>query len=459
MHFKSISEISEEIMRKKITSSEVTSRILERISIRDAKSCSYITVTAERAMQQAAVADKEISQGLWRGPLHGVPLGIKDIIYTDFAKTTAGTAIHRDFRPTFNATVVNRLETAGAVTLGKLTTTEQAFADHHPSVKAAVNPFGEEYYSGVSSSGSGVSVADGLAYGSLGSDTGGSIRAPSGANNITGVKPTWGRVSRHGVFALADSLDHIGPMARSAVDAAIMLGAIAGQDSNDPTALRAAVPDYLSACAAGIQGLRIGMPRAFACENTEQEISNAWQYTADVLCSLGAETRDITFPEWRKAVADWIALCSPETARAHQEFYPSRKDEYGPVLANFIETGRKLSAIDYVNANLGRIAFSALYRKLFSEVDIFLIPVFPRALPKASEWLEIADSQFIDFTRFFIPADITGSPTVTFPVGADRNGMPIAMQVCGPHLSEDVLLKVVANFQRVTSHHLRRPVD
>lgn len=458
MHFKSIVELAANIKAKDISPVEVTEHMLNRIESVDSSSHSYLSVVADRAMGQARKAEKEITAGQWRGPLHGVPLGIKDIIYTDFAKTTAGTAIHKDFQPSFNATVVDRLENNGAITLGKLVTTEQAFSAHHPSVTIPVNPWGEGYFCGCSSSGSGVATANGLAFGTLGSDTGGSIRIPSAANGITGLKPTWGRVSRYGVFALGDTLDHIGPMTRSAVDAAIMLDAIAGQDPKDPTALRGVVPDYLAECTKGIQGLRIGLPWAYATEGVDADVVNAWKATAASLELLGAETKTIEYPEWSKAVASWPVLCSAETAWAHREYHPSRKSEYGSVLSDFIEMGQKLSAVELAGANIARLEFTGSVRAVFDEVDLFLIPVFPTRLLKQAEWEAMAGEDFSSYLRYTMPADLTGGPTITFPVGFDSNGMPIAMQLCGNNLSEATLLRAAAAFQRVTDWHLRRPV-
>ena len=238
MEYDTLTDISARIRHRDVSPVEVTQAMLDRIASLDAGHRAYATVLAERAMDQAKQAEAEIGRGIWRGPLHGVPIAVKDLCYTTFAPTTAGTTIHRDFVPGYNATVVDRLESAGAVMLGKLKMTEGAYTTHHPEVDPPLNPWNPAYWAGSSSSGSGVAPAAGLAYGSLGSDTGGSIRFPSAACGLTGIKPTWGRVSRHGVFALADSLDHVGPMARSAGDAAAILGVIAGADATIPTACR-----------------------------------------------------------------------------------------------------------------------------------------------------------------------------------------------------------------------------
>jgi amidase len=458
MHFRTILDISEDIKSKRLSPVEVTEHMLERIETNDSVIRSYLTVTSERAIKQAKRAEKEIMSGLWRGPLHGISLGIKDIIHTDFAKTTAGTSIHRNFQPTCSATVVERLENHGAISLGKLATTEQAFSEHHPSVPIPRNPWNPGYFVGASSSGSGAATAAGLAFGTLGSDTGGSIRLPCAANGITGLKPTWGRVSRHGAFALADSLDHIGPMARSAADVAIMLGAMAGHDPRDPTSLKSPVPDYLSECSKGIQGLRVGMPWAYATDDVDPEVVDAWQNTADIFQLLGAELKPTEHPEWADAVSHWPALCSAETAWAHRNHHPAQKEHYGPALSGFIEHGQNLNPVQLAGANISRLEFKGRMNAFFESMDVFLIPVFPTKVLKQSDWEAMADGDFSSYVRYAIPADLTGNPTITFPAGFDSNGLPIAMQLCGPHLSEAMLLRAAAAFQRVTDWHTRHPM-
>jgi amidase len=241
--YESLTTVSDLIRRRRLSSAELTDAILQRITKLNGQYGAYTTVLPERALEQAKAADVEIARGLWRGPLHDVPVAVKDLCYTTFAPTCAGTTIFEAFTPSFNATVVDRLEDGGAVLLGKLQMTEGAYTSHHPQVPAPLNPWNTDYWVGSSSTGSGVATALGLCYGSLGSDTGGSIRFPSATCGLSGIKPTWGRVSRYGVFPLAETLDHVGPMTRSVADAAAMLGVIAGADRNDPTTYKAPVPD------------------------------------------------------------------------------------------------------------------------------------------------------------------------------------------------------------------------
>jgi len=243
LHFLELTDLAELIRTRKLSPVEATHQQLDRIATLDGRLASYAHVTAERAMDEARAAEADIIAGRYRGPLHGIPLAVKDLFWTEGMPTSAGTTIYKSFRPAEDATAVRRLREAGAVLLGKLQMTEGAYSDHHPAITSPRNPWNADYWPGISSSGPGVAVAAGLCFGALASDTGGSIRWPSAANGLTGLKPTWGRVSRHGVFDLAPSLDHVGPMARSVADAAAILTAVAGADPADPTAVAGAGGD------------------------------------------------------------------------------------------------------------------------------------------------------------------------------------------------------------------------
>ena len=254
LHYLGLVEVGQQVQAKKLSPVEVTKAMLERIERLDGKLKSYACVMADSALAEAAAAEKEIAAGKIKGPLHGVPVAVKDLCWAKGAPAAHGMTIHHDFRPSEDATVVARLKNAGAIILGKLQQTEGAYADHHPKIDPPKNPWNADLWPGASSSGSGSATAAGLCFGSLGTDTGGSIRFPSAANGITGLKPTWGRVSRYGAFELAATLDHIGPMTRNAIDCGAMLGVIAGQDSKDTTAVPLPVPDYLAGLTGDLQG-------------------------------------------------------------------------------------------------------------------------------------------------------------------------------------------------------------
>jgi amidase len=459
LHYKSIVELSELIHRGELRSSEITEAILNRIAKLDSEFHGYALVLAERAMAQAKSLDGEIAKGIWRGPLHGVPIGLKDLCYTNFAPTAGGTNIHAKFVPSFNATVVDRLERAGAVTLGKLKMTEGAYTSHHPDDQAPLNPWHRDYWVGSSSSGSGVATSAGLCYGSLGSDTGGSIRFPSATCGLTGIKPTWGRVSRYGVFPLADSLDHVGPMCRNAADAAAMLGVIAGADVNDPTALQAPVPNYLAGIGDGIRGLKIGVDRNYTQDGIDPQVIAALHAAERTLADLGADIREVRFPSYEKLVSMWIPMCSVETAEAHLATYPSRKSEYGPDLAQLIEQGRSMRGIDIAAIHHERLKFSGSLAALFGDIDLLLIPTMPVPIPTLTRMGEYgADPNvLLSILRFTAVFDFSGSPTITLPMGMASDSMPLSMQLVGPHLSEDVLARAGYAFQSNTDWHTRRP--
>ena len=439
---------------------EVTRIILDRIAAFDPLLKSYTTVLAERALAKAEAAQAEMARGFWRGPLHGVPIAVKDLCYTSYAPTSAGMHIHRDFIPSFNATVVERLERAGAVMLGKLTMTEGAFSGHHPKMRTPVNPVSPVSWTGASSSGSGAATAAGLCYGSLGSDTGGSIRFPSAACGITGLKPTWGRVSRYGVFPLSESLDHIGPMTRSAADAAAMLAAIAGADANDPTTLPAPVPDYLGLLV-GIRGMKIGLDETYVREGLHPEVAKAFDAALAALVDLGVEIVPVRLPDMDATLDGWNTLCSLETAIAHEATFPAQAAEYGPELGGWIERGLKVTAFDAGKAMQQRLNLTGAVKKIFADVDLLVVPAIPMRLPTLKQWVEMvsggAAADFSAALRFTAPFDMTGSPTISLPCGFDGTGAPIGFQLIGPHLSEDVLLRAGHAYQQVTDWHSWHP--
>ena len=459
LHYQSLTSVSDLIRRRRLSPVEAVEAMLGRIARLDGAHRSYAFVLAERARARAKVAEAEIGRGIWRGPLHGVPIAVKDLCNTRFAPTTSGTTIFRDFTPDFDATVVARLERAGAIILGKLAMTEGAYTSHHPERPAPLNPWNADYWVGSSSTGSGVATALGLCYGSLGSDTGGSIRFPSATCGLTGIKPTWGRVSRHGVFPLAESLDHVGPMTRSAADAAAMLGVIAGPDADDPTTYAAPPPDYLATIGDGVRGLRIGVDRGYATDGVDPQVAGAFAEAAEVFAGLGATLRETRFPDYQKLVSQWIAMCSVETANAHKATYPARKAEYGPDLAALIEQGISTSGMEIADILLERAAFSRRLADMFEHLDVLLIPTMPVPVPSLPQMQAYGEDPgvLLGILRFTAPFNFSGSPTITLPNGIDAAGLPLSMQIVGPHLSEATLARAAHAFQTVTDWHARRP--
>ncbi len=459
LHWLEIVELGALIQRREVSPVEVAEAMLRRIERVDARLFSYALVTPELALEQARRAEQRIARREYLGPLHGVPVALKDLCWTRGVPTAAGMPMHRDFRPDRDGTVVERLRVAGTVLLGKLQLTEGAFADHHPAVTVPVNPWHRDHWSGASSSGSGVATAAGLCFGSIGSDTGGSIRFPSIANGVTGLKPTWGRVSRHGAFELAASLDHLGPMCRSAADCGLMLGAIAGADPNDPTARQAPVPDYLAGDERSLSGLTVGIDERWCTEGVDAPVVEAFRRAADVLRGLGATLRPIAFPPVERVVDDWGPNCAVETAVAHAATFPSRRAEYGPGLAGFIDAGRALSGLEYQRILLHRAEFTGRVHAVFADVDLMLIPGQPFASPTVATMATLGQvpGQLAALVRYTAPFDMSGHPTITLPAGFTPGGLPVAVQLVAGHLREDLLVRAGRAFQRETDWHRRHP--
>ena len=460
LHYLDLLDVGRRIQSGEMTSVGVTESMLARIKAEDPRLRSFVTVMAEQAMADARKADQEIAAGRARGPLHGVPLAVKDLLWTAGVPTTHGMTINRNFIPREDATTVRRLREAGAVLLGKLAQTEGAFADHHPQIPPPVNPWGEALWPGASSSGSGVATAAGLCFGTLGTDTGGSIRFPSAANGITGLKPTWGRVSRYGAFELAASLDHIGPMTRSAADAGAMLAAIAGSDPLDPTATPDPVPDYLALMTRGVEGLRVGIDPAWTLDLVDSPTKEALQAAIRTLEAAGASIREVAFPSQAAQVTDdWTPLCAMETAVAHEATYPSRREEYGPGLSALIDLGRSLSAMDVQKMQLRRADFTGRVRHLFKSIDLLLVPAMSVAAPSFERMKTLGeDHEFLKgVLRYTCPFDLSGSPTLTLPGGQTADGAPVAIQFAAADFAEHLLVQAGWAFQRATDWHKRRP--
>jgi amidase len=459
LHYLELTELAALIKTHEISSVSVTRSQLDRIARVDATLGSYALVMTDVAIEQANTADTEIAAGFYRGPLHGVPIAVKDLCWTKGFPTAAGMAIYKNFRADDDATVVQRLRQAGAVLLGKLQCSEGAYSDHHPSISPPRNPWNPEYWTGISSSGSASATAAGMCFASIGSDTGGSIRWPSAANGVTGLKPTWGRVSRYGVFPLAPSLDHVGSIARSADDAAIVLNAIAGADHRDPTALVDSVPDYRADVALGVRGLRIGVDAAWNGDDVDATVLATLSETTAALRALGAVVVAVQVPDVTRAVADWVPHCAVEAVVTHEATYPVRKDEYGPVLASVLEAGRELSGADYHKILLRRLDLRGRLSALFRTIDLLLVPVHPFP-PLSLAMIKTLGEQrdlISKLQRYTAPFNMTGHPTITLPGGFTEDGMPIAFQLVAAHLCEATLVRAGIAFQRVTSWHRRHP--
>jgi amidase len=461
LYFHTITELAALIQSQQLSPVEVTQVLLERITQLDGRYKSYATVMADHALAAARVAEQDIRTGTYRGPLHGVPVAVKDLCFTKGVRTMGGTKALVDHIPHFDATVVARLHAAGAILLGKLNLTEGAMGGYHPDFAIPANPWHTERYAGASSSGSGVATAAGLCFGSLGSDTGGSIRFPAAACGIVGLKPTWGRVSRYGVLALAESLDHVGPMTRSTLDAAIMLQAIAGHDPHDPTSLLDPVPNMVTDITSGIQGVRIGFDETYATKGVDPALAAAVAAGVRVLESLGATLVPVQLPDLAPYLAAWPTLCTAEAAVAHATTYPSRRDEYGPWFRGWLDLGASVSGADYARANNLRAACNGLLRAVWQPIDVLACPAMPTPpFPVTPEGLygPMPDGVFnMARLRFTAPYNFNGAPTLSVPCGLSHDRLPLSLQFVGKHLGEPLLCRIGYAYEQATEWHTLQP--
>jgi len=461
LHYRTITEMAARIESKAVSPVDVTAALLERIEALDHRLQAYTTVMAEAAMEQARAAEREIVNGTYRGPLHGIPVAVKDLCCTAGVRTMGGSAVYADLVPDFDSTVVRRFNEAGAVMLGKLNLTEGAMGGYNPKFQVPENPWKAGHWPGASSSGSGAATAAGLAYGTLGSDTGGSIRHPAAVCGTVGLKPTWGRVSRYGVLALAESLDHVGPLARSSADAGIVLQAIAGWDANDPTSLPDPVPDMLAGIGKGVQGIRIGWDEVYATQDMAPDFAQAVAAGVRVMESLGAEIVPVKMPaRLREYLHAWPVLCASEALAAHCETYPSRADEYGPWFREWLERGARYSGADYAQANTLRAACVGELRLTLQGVDLLACPSTAQAAhPITAEqaYGPIPPDRDPWQSRFTVPTDFAGLPTIALPCGLSEAGLPLSLQFVGHALSEPLLVQAGDAYEQATEWHTLHP--
>ena len=452
LHFRTIMEIAEGIAAKQLSPVDVTTAMLERIEQLDGQLKSYATVMREHAMASAQDAEREINAGTYRGPLHGIPIAVKDLCFTKGVRTMGAAKVMADHVPTFNGTVITKLESAGAILLGKLNLTEGAMGGYNPEFDIPKNPWNPDRWTGSSSSGSGVAAAAGLCFGSLGSDTGGSIRFPSASCGIVGLKPTYGRVSRYGVLALAESMDHVGPMTRSVADAGIMLEAIAGFDPNDPTSLPNPVPNMLESIKQDLRGVRIGFDENYATHDIDVELAEAVSAGVEILADQGAEIVEVELPDVDEYVSAWPTLCSAEAVLAHAATYPTQQDDYGPWFRGWLDMGAQVTGADYAKANNLRAACTGHLRRVFEEIDVLVCPSMSAPPHRVSLKMLYGayGARDLKFQRFTVPFNYNGAPTLSVPCGVNSERLPLSIQFVGKHLTEPLLCRVGHAYERAT---------
>jgi amidase len=464
IHYASLSQVAKLIQTGELGPVELTELMLTRIAEVDKTLLSYATVTADKAMLAAKKAEEQIAEGNYKGPLHGIPVAVKDLCFTKDVKTMGGLKVRKNFVPNFDATVVERLEAAGAVVLGKLNLTEGALSGYNRDFDIPINPWGENLWAGVSSSGSGVATAAGLCFASLGTDTGGSIRYPAMANGIVGLKPTYGRVSKFGVMALANSLDHVGPMTRTVQDAAAVFEAIAGFDHRDETSLRAPVPNILDYLSLDLSGIKIGVDERYISEGTNPGLVLAIIKVIETLKQLGAELVSVSMPEDgpKELRAAWLPVTAYEALQAHADTYPARAADYGGYLGDVLALGLNMTEVDYNAAMDLRAEITSRFESQLSDVDAVICPSGGSVFEVEKE-LQYGDMETLKSViqkfqgQFTIPADLAGTPSITVPCGFSAANTPYAVQFLGSRLAELSLCQIAYAYEQASNWHLRHP--
>jgi aspartyl-tRNA(Asn)/glutamyl-tRNA(Gln) amidotransferase subunit A len=455
-----ITEEAAGLRRKEYSPVELTEALLQRIETIDGKLHCFITLTADLALHQAKQAEQELRSGKDRGPLHGIPIVLKDLYMTQGIRTTCHSAVLENWVPDKDATAATKIREAGAILLGKVGMHEFAFGG--PSVDAPFpavrNPWNTAHIPGGSSSGSGAALAAGLCYGALGSDTGGSIRTPSSHCGVVGIKPTYGRVSRFGVIPLSWSLDHAGPMARSVEDCAVLLEAIAGYDAKDPASVNVDVPNFSSGLRQGIKGLRIGVPRAgwfdesLGVEPATEALFNQALKTLEELGATIIEIDGKPFSIARKA-NQTILVC--EAYAYHEKRLQEVSEKFGSSVRRRMLEGAFLSAADYITAQRARSVLNEQIRQNFSRVDVFATPSAPRP-PDAFATLDPNEQNLRP--SFTNPFNLTGLPAISVPCGFTKENLPAGLQIVARSFDEATSFRVAHQYEQVTSWHKQRPM-
>ncbi len=447
-----LSEAADAIRTRQLSPVELAAQQLAIIEARNPLLNAYITVMAEQAMADAQHAEGEIAAGAYRGPLHGIPLSLKDLIFTAGTATTASSPILRDFVPEHDATVATRLKEAGAVIIAKANMLEFAYGEVHPAYGPACNPWNLAYGTSGSSSGSAAAVAAGLDFGSLGSDTGGSIRLPAAYCGIVGLKPTYGLVSRRGVLPLAWTLDHVGPMTRSVRDNAILLQAIAGHDAADPASASVTIPDYQQMIGRPVDGLTVGVVQAAADDEVLPDVRRETDNAVRALQDAGYTAVPVALPHPVQAARALMALLYVEASTVHEAWLRSHRDQYSQNTLDRLDLGALLPGTIYARAQRIRRLVNDAYRQLFAQVDLLATPIAPVSSYRLEDTptdpvLETGD-RFKALCRFSGPFNLTGLPAISVPCGFDDDGLPVGLQLVAPAFAEPALYQAAAALEQ-----------
>ncbi len=457
----SLREAGEGLVTRRFSAVELLEATLERLHQTEGAVHAYVTLMEDTARESARKADSQLRHGGWRGPLHGIPVGVKDLLFTQGVPTMAGSRLMEGFVPDHDADVVADLKHAGAVITGKTVTHEFAYGQDVPPTR---NPWDLRRYPGGSSAGSGVSVATGSAFAAIGTDTGGSIRVPAAVNGVVGLKPTFGLVSRFGVFPMSPSLDTVGPLARTAEDCALVLDAIAGHDPRDASSLRGVPPSYTAEIGAGVKGLRLGIDREFFMyERVTDEVRKATTEAIQALESLGAEIVEIRVPALEFAPYAGMAILTPDTSEWHRKLLRGRRDEYTPGVRLMLELGELVPAAQYVQGQRARAAIRDAVRVAFDSyrLDCMIGPTLPSTTPLLAEHaVSLTGEEELSLSGFLhhcFLGNVIGIPALSFPCGFGEGHLPIGFQLYGRPLTEATMFRIAHAYEQVTSWTESRP--
>ncbi len=459
-----IAELAKAISAREISPVDAVQAALDRIDRLNGTLNAFLSVYPDLALAAARQAETEIMAGDHKGPLHGVPLGIKDLFQVEGMERTCGSKIFTEEPNVQDATSVARLKSAGAVIVGLLNLNEFAYGPtginrHHGSAR---NPWKQDSGCGGSSAGAGCSVAASLVPGAMGSDTGGSVRLPAGLCGVVGLKQTFGLASNHGIYPLCKSFDHGGPLTRSVRDAAAMLQAIAGPDLKDPATAAARVADYGAGLGGGVSGLRIGVPSNFFFDDLHPDIEARVRDAIEVLAELGAEVREVALPFAADAVKSWTTMALAEAYAVHEEHVKEHPGEMGPEVEARLLLGRDISARDYLKARDHRDEVRLLMADLMGGFDALVMPTSP--IPAVSLETGTVESRgrevdgAAELARLTRLAVFTGQPAISLPCGFTESGLPVGLQLIGKWFEEDELLKIADAYEGATPWHRQRPV-
>ena len=461
--YMSAGQLSRLVQAKEVSPVEIVDAHLARIDATDPVLNSFITLLPEEARAAARRAESEIQAGNYRGPLHGIPVGLKDLFNTAGVRTTSGSRIFDNFVPTEDCTVAARFRQAGAVLLGKLNMHPFAYGPtgENSDYGHMHNPWDPESVAGGSSGGSGSAAAAGQCTITTGSDTGGSVRIPAALCGIVGLKPTYGLVSRHGLTPLSWSLDHPGPMVRTVEDAALTMNVIAGHDPKDVASAQVDVPDFTTALSGDVRGLRIGVPKEYFEAPLDPQVDRAVRDAIDVLADMGAAVTEVSFPMFLQAHPISTAILMSEASAYYRDLLSTDGDKMYPPVRLRLEAGLFISAADYLRAQQARSLFDREARRLLEQVDLLAGPTEPVTAPKllatqvqAGEYTVATIPALTQFTR---PYNITGFPAISVPCGFSDSGLPIALQLAGRPFDDVTVLRAAHAYEQATDWHRRRP--